>query len=121
MQQSIVEGMSGQAALEVINGNFTELYGALTFPVKLPGLNANTTYAVPANAFISEIDILATSGAPSVNIGTTPNGTDILDVTQPANFAHAEVEAYYAASAPMYITISGGTISFRMLITLNYF
>lgn len=120
-QESITEYMSGQDALEVINSNFTELYGALFFPTRLPGISTNTTFVVPADGYVDSIDITASSGTPTISIGSTPNGTDIVASQQPGTFSHNIGPWYYPAATTWYITVSGGAINIRINMQTGYF
>lgn len=120
-QGLIVLNMTGEAALEVINGNFTELYENLPTTYKLPGIAVNTQQAIDANTMIKEISLSGTAGAPVVRIGTTPNGEDILPDTQVGNSLPILQRVYFPNAGNLYFTISDGTVSIRIEYQGNYY
>lgn len=113
--------MTGQAALNVINGNFTELYGNLQPPVKLLGVNANTQQAIPAGAKVVGISISGTAGAPVLRIGITANGTEILPDTSIGNSQDVQPDEYFQNAGNLYFTLSGGTVNIRIDIIPNFY
>jgi hypothetical protein len=113
-QQTVNNGDTGLNARNKINGNFTELYGAIVQPLKLPGVSANTTQAINANTFIQSISLSATSGTPTIRIGTTANGTDVMLDTKPGSFTQTTIQRYFSAAATLYITVTGGTVNIRI-------
>jgi hypothetical protein len=120
-QGLIVANMSGQAALDVINNNFTELYNSIPVVLRLKNVLANTQQAIAANTKIVTIDIAGIAGAPTMRIGLTPNGTEIMDDTPIGNLVPV-VPDYYAADASiLYFTIAGGTVNIRIGLILNFF
>lgn len=104
-----------------LNQMFNDLYGALSFPTKLEGISANTTWIVPPNSKIIGIDLSATSGNPTVSIGTTPAGSDIVASVQPGTYSPNPQELYFATATTIYITVSGGTLNIRINLFSNYF
>jgi hypothetical protein len=121
MAQVIINnGDSGLIARTALNGMFTELYGALILPLKLTGLNANTQQNFAANSYIQSIHLLRTAGTPTIRIGTTPNGTDILPDTSPADYAEIIENFYCQNLTTLYITISGGTVNVRFGVVNNF-
>jgi hypothetical protein len=124
-QQYISIGITGQQAQDIINGNFTELYNGATKLVKYSNQSANFTATIPANAYAWKIFLQLQSGSPTVRIGTTPNGTDILpdvSVTSsdcPGNSSEIPVKT---SSYPLYFTITGtGAINATIFEILNVF
>lgn len=121
-QQFIIVGTTGGTdAAAIINGNFSELYGALQPPVKLNGVNVNTQQPLLANSKVIEIDMSGTAGAPLVRIGLTPNGQEILPDTLIGNSQPVEPGYYSQNGDTLYFTVTGGTISVRMVIINNYY
>lgn len=122
MSQIIINnGDSGLVVRNALNQMFTELYGAIVSPVKLPGVNSNTTQVISSDTFVEAIYLTATSGTPTVRIGTTPNGQEICPDVQPGSFQTVFVQQYFAVSTTLYITLSGGTINVRFDLTNNFF
>lgn len=122
MQGFIVLNMTGEDALNVINNNFTELYGSVPLPIKLPGQAANFQVAIPANTMITGISLSATAGAPSITIGITAGGTEILPETAIGNSQPIQ-PVYYAQNAiVLYFTFTQpGSISARVDVIKNYY
>lgn len=119
---NINNGESGLNVRNALNSMFTELYGSVVVPVKLPGLSGNSTFTVPANSYLGIISAATVSGAPVLRIGTTANGQDILADQLVGTLAQAQANLYCAADTVLYFTITGGgTINIRMDILNNYF
>lgn len=122
-QQIINNEESGLNVRNAINQNFTELYGSLLVPVKIPGISSNTNQALGSNVFLSRITVTRISGGATLRIGTTPNGQDLLSDTVISGFMPIQEDMYFAAVSTIYFTFSGsaGTINVRMDIIPNYF
>lgn len=122
MAQQIVQNQeSGLNARNAINDNFTELYGVSNLPVKLIAVNANTTVDFQAGSYISGVSIVPVSGSPIINIGTTPNGGQIINnaITE---FEFIEPGVYFTSLTTIYITFTGtGSVSIRFDYIPNYF
>ena len=124
MSQVIINnGDSGLITRENLNNMFTELYGALLVPIKLEGVTGGTTQAIAANTFVQQISLITVSGSPTIRIGTTPNGTDILPDTTSATISLTTLQQYFASAKTFYITMSSGsgTVNIRMDVIENYF
>lgn len=121
-QQFVTIGESGTAARNAINGNFSELYSSMVLPLKLPGVAANTTLDIPANSYIGDIFLSDATGNPTIRIGTTPNGQEILPDIAPGSFSQITLQKYFAADTTLYITITGGgTLNIRIGIMYNFY
>lgn len=116
-----VDVTNGEQAADIINGNFTELYNSLTVPIKLKNVQANTQQAIAANTKVLTIDISGTAGSPTLRIGTTPNGIEIMDDTEIGNSQPVNVDLYFPDAGTIYFTLSGGTVSIRIAVILNFF
>lgn len=110
-QQFIVLDITGQAALDVINDNFTELYDAITPPIIVVDMAANTNIVMPANSYIDKIIIIPQSGSPVLNIGLTGNGGEILNTMAITGFLPVLVQEYFAPATDFYFTLIGGIIN----------
>lgn len=122
-QQILTIGETGQNALNAINNNFTELYGALVIPIKIIGATATRTQAILANTFVSKIFLSATSGNPTLRIGTTPNGVDIMPDTVIGNMNEVDWSNYYLNAGTIYFTwsIGPGTVNIRINVLTNFY
>lgn len=124
MAQIIINnGDSGLTVRNALNSMLTELYAAIIVPIKIPGVSVNAIQALPANVFIEQISIVPVSGSPTIRIGTTPNGTNILADTVISSFQAVLVQSYLASSSNLYITFSAGSgvLNFRIDTLNNYF
>lgn len=124
MSQKILNnGESGLIIRGKINDNFTELYGSLTIPVKIPGISSNTTQVIASNVFLSRITISRISGGCTLRIGTSPNGEQLLSDTLIDGFIPVQEDVYFADTSTIYFTFSGaaGLVNVRMDIIPNYF
>jgi hypothetical protein len=120
-QQIINNGESGLVVRNKLNLMFAELYGALVLPLKLPGINTNTQQVISADSFVQSIYISSTIGNPSIRIGITPNGEEILPEIQPGSFTQVTVEQYFSGDTNFYISISGGTVNIRFGLISKFY
>jgi hypothetical protein len=122
MAQIIIQnGQSGLVVRNALNAMYTELYGAIVLPLKLPGITGNTQQIIPVDTFLQAIYMTATAGTPTVRIGTTPNGTEISPDVQPGAFQSVIVQQYFASGTTLYITMSGGTLNFRFDVIADFY
>jgi hypothetical protein len=121
-QQIVNNGDSGAVARSKINSMFTEVYSALVLPIKIPGINANITQVIPANTWLESILVRTASGTPTIRVGTTPNGTDVMPDTQPGATSEVLVQEYFPTDTTLYITISGtGSVNMRLNTVNNVY
>lgn len=123
-QQFIVDNMTGQQALDVLNGNFTELYGSIITAFKIPGQNATFQLSIPGNTKVHTIDIGLANGSPAgtVRIGTDPNGTEYTeDISPTAKGLEVSIEEYFPVQTILYITIVTAIYNFRVNQEENFF
>lgn len=124
MQQIINNGDSGLSVRNALNSMFAELYGGVVIPLKISGITGNTQVSIPANSWVNQISLIATSGTPTVRIGITANGEEIMpDYTMSTNEAFPLVmQKYFPEDTPLYITITGATsIKLRIDLITNYY
>lgn len=121
MQVVINNNDSGLLTRTNLNNMFQELYGAIFIPIKLENLAANTNQGIAANTYVYQVSLNKVSGTPVVRIGTTANGTDILDDTEVGSFNQALIQQYFGTANTFYITLSGGVINVRFDVNNNFF
>lgn len=123
-QQYILIGISGETALEVINGNFTELYGTLNPPFKYKLANQSFAQAISANVMVTTISITNISSSPTLRIGITPNGQEILGDIAITNTIIVTAQQYFLTAGIIYFTWTSGNFSgivnIRMDVINNY-
>lgn len=125
MAQVIIQ--NGQSGLYVrtvaLNPMFTELYGAITVPIRLPNTSSNIAIDnIPADTFINDIAILVNSGSPTIRIGITPGGNEILDDFQFTTFNYIQTQYLITSLSNIYITfVSGsGNVNIRIDPIYNF-
>jgi hypothetical protein len=120
-QIPINNGQTGLVVRNALNDMFTEIYDSISSPLRLNGINSNTQKLIPANTFLQGIYIRATEGAPTLRIGTTPNGQEICPDVQPGDFLSVLVQQYVNGGLSLYFTLSGGRINVRFDAIQKFF
>lgn len=122
-QQLITLGERGDTALAAINGNFTELYGNITQPLKFRAQSVNFTTTIPGNTYVAAIFVALSAGGPvTVRIGTAPNGTELSeDMTPDGTGLEVDVKENFPADTLIYFTITGGTVNIRINVIPNFY
>lgn len=122
MQTTINNNDTGLVVRTALNNMFTELYGNISVPKKLTNVAGNTTYLIVANTFVSSIEATSIGGTPTLRIGTTANGTEMLEDTVIGAFQNVRTDQYFTASQLLYFTVTGaGTLNIRIDQINNYF
>lgn len=122
-QQLILNGESGLDVRNSLNEMFFELYASITVPIKLSAIAGNTAIDnVPADTFINDIAILVNSGSPTIRIGITPGGNEILDDFQFTTFNFLVTQYLITSLSNIYITfVSGsGNVNIRIDPIYNF-
>ncbi len=88
---------------------------------KETGKATSYTKSFPANSKLESVDIKKTAGTPTVTIGTTLGGDEIMPATAISNVTLSPIIYYFSALTTVYITISGGTVSLNWNYYENYF
>lgn len=119
----INNGDSGLTVRTALNSMTQELYDSITVPIRMKNIQANAMQAIAADTQVLKVSVVGTAGAPTIRIGTTPNGTEILpDTAIGAQFPPIIAEQYFGAAGNVYITFSAaGTILVRIDVILNYY
>lgn len=122
--QVINNNEQGGSVRTKLNNMFTELYNAIPIPLKLQGLTANTQQVIPANSWIGHLFLIAVTGTPTLRIGTTPNGTDIMgDTVINSSMQELTLDQYFENQTTLYFTFVSGTgnVNVRIDIINNFF
>lgn len=117
----INDGDSGLTVRTNLNSMLQELYNNLPSVIAIKNANVNTNQVIAANSKVTTIDLAGVGGAPTVRIGLTPNGQEILPDTQIGNLQPVVPDYYSANGDTLYFTISGGVVNIRIGLILNYF
>ena len=77
----------------------------------------NTSIIIPANTWVISIAAKANSGAETVNIGTTPGGSDLASglVLNTTTYKTVNVNQFYPAGQTIYITGAVGSVTYNVL------
>jgi hypothetical protein len=103
---------------------FFELYGTINPPFKYVDANQNFSQDLSANVMVTTISITNISSAPTLRIGTTPNGQEILSDLVITNTIIVTAQQYFIAGGTVYFTWTSGNFSgivnIRMDVINNY-
>lgn len=123
-QQFLYNHEQGLLFRTALNQMFTELYSAAgTLPIQLPNTSSNIAVDnIPADTFINDIAILVNSGSPTIRIGITPGGNEILDDFQFTTFNYIQTQYLITSLSNIYITfVSGsGNVNIRIDPIYNF-
>lgn len=95
--------------------------GSLLKITKQTGKSADTTFSVDANTKLLSIDFKVTSGTPTIKVGTSSGGDDLIYEETLTQSAMREAIHYFDSVGTIYIAISGGTVSINVVTLINYF
>lgn len=121
-QKFIFLGQSGESALETINGNFFELYASLNPPIKASNVSGDVFQAIQANTFVTNIYLTPTVGTPTLRVGITPGGSELLDDTVIEFMQPINANQLFTVIGALYFTFSGsvGAIDIRIDLIPNF-
>jgi hypothetical protein len=94
--------------------------GAGGVPLKISNITGAFQQSIPGDSWFEKISITQYSGTPSVQIGTTLGGSDILGVTPITSLLPILMQEYLPSDTIFYFTITGGNINLRFDFTINY-
>ena len=78
------------------------------------------TFDIPADTYIYQIFSDIVLSTPSISVGTTLGGVDIVPNTLISNATLPIVTKYFATATTLYFTPTGGTANFRLDVGYNY-
>lgn len=105
-QAFILDGQGGLPARDIINNNFSELFGAGQFPIKIANVGGSFTIDIPANSWLTSIYISPLLGTPNISIGYEPAGGEIIDSLDITQFTPISVQQYFDVDAVLYFTFN---------------
>lgn len=86
--------------------------------------NSDYNFALDAGVKLENIDFEWQASSPLIKIGTTPGGTEIslAELSVPNNdYLVVNIDKIMTATTTIYISISGGTVNFKITYRTNYF
>jgi hypothetical protein len=113
MKITINNGDSGLDVRNALNSMFYELYANTIVPVKFLNQTGAFTQVIPANTWVERIIVLPQSGTPTIEIGTTLDGSDVLSPTLIGNSLPLMIQEYFTNETVLYFTVSGGNVNLR--------
>ena len=121
--EQINNGQKGLSVRNALNSMLAQLYASISMPLKLANVSSNTQQVIPANTFLQAVSVSVSviSGTPTINIGTTGNGGEVIPTSELSGFTKFQIDQYFAAQQTLYITITGGTVSIRMDVLNSYY
>lgn len=81
----------------------------------------DTTVTIPANTWVTSIAAKSAGASETINIGTTPGGTDIASGLSINNtgFTSVAVNKFYSQDQIIYITGATGSVTYNVLTSVN--
>lgn len=123
-QQLIQNSESGLDVRNALNGMFTEIYGLLSGqqPIKIQGASGNLSQAILANTYVVDMQIRPLSGTPTLRVGLTPNGQEIMVDTVINDAQPVVIQLYFSTAGLLYFTWTSGIgqVNIRINIISNY-
>ena len=96
------------------------LRGSGNVPLKLRNISANFSQVLPIDSWVDQFSISVVSGTPTIKIGLTPNGNEIIDTQIITSLLAVSIENYISVDTTYYFTISGGVVKIRFDFQINY-
>jgi hypothetical protein len=103
------------------NSNFDELYASIASPTILLNQTGSFSQGIAAKTWLEKLVIVPQLGSPSIKIGTTSGGNEIIDTTVVGSFLPVLIQQYYASLTTLYFTVSGGNANIRFDQTLQFY
>ena len=94
--------------------------GVGNVPLKLKNLSVSTPQMLPGDSWIESMFFTIASGSPSIKIGLTSNGNEILDTTLVSGLPPVMIQTHILSDTIYYFSISGGSVNIRIDFTINY-
>ena len=104
-----------------INDNFDELYAQIPTPTILLNQSGSFTQGIATKTWLEKLVITPQVGTPTVKIGTTEGGNEILDTILVGDYLPVAIQKYFAAGVTLYFTAASGNINIRFDQTLQFF
>lgn len=89
-------------------------------PLLLTDKTDSQPIGIDANTWVEKISFKTVSGNPTIRIGTSPNGTDIIKDILVNSSLPVIIQNHYLVQTSIYITISGGNVNIRVDFIKNY-
>lgn len=116
--ESVLEEVTQVGDIEV-----NEEHVGYTQTLNLLQAMATQEQTVPDNTLLNSVSLFPAQGTPTIRIGTTDGGNEILDDTEVVAFQKIELDKYFADETILYVTTTAGAglVNVRMDVSRNYF
>ncbi len=97
--------------------------GVVSPPITVVALQNQTgafTLALPANTYVYQIFAQILLSTPSIIVGTTVGGNDVVHTTIVNNAILTLLKQYFSAATTLYFTVTGGSVNLRIDEGLNF-
>jgi hypothetical protein len=91
--------------------NFNELYAAIVTPTILMNFTGTFTQGIPVKTWVEKLIVVPQIGSPSIKIGITEGGNEILDTTVIGDSLPVFIQQYYPTGKTLYFVVSGGNVN----------
>lgn len=117
-----------QVIVQVPNGagwitsrmNFNDfIAGVAGAPIRGYNQSGNFNFPIPANTLVTSAYVFIVSGIPTVQIGITDMGTEILEPTLLSDDTPISISQKYSSSGNIYFYVTEGEVDVRLDITPN--
>ena len=113
-------GDPARTAFTKVNANFSELYAQIPVPTILVNQTGSVQQSITSNTWIDKIVVTPQIGTPSIMIGTTSGGSDLLANTLVGSSLVQMIQSLYLSGVNLYFTITSGNINIRIDNIPNY-
>ena len=113
-------GDPARTAFTKVNANFSELYAQIPVPTILVNQTGSVQQSITSNTWIDKIVVTPQIGTPSIMIGTTSGGAEILENTLVGSSLVQLIQSLYLSGVNLYFTITSGNVNIRIDNIPNY-
>ena len=94
-----------------VNVNFTELYAAIPTLNYLLNQTGSFSQAIAEKTWLEKLIIVPQLGTPTIKIGTTSGGNEILDTTIIGDSLPVLIQQYSGTGTTLYFTVASGNVN----------
>ena len=113
-------GDPARTAFTKVNANFSELYAQIPVPTILVNQTGSVQQSITSNTWIDKIVVTPQIGTPSIMMGTTSGGNDLLANTLVGSSLVQLIQSLYLSGVNLYFTITNGNVNIRIDNIPNY-
>lgn len=111
----------GSVVRNALNSMFTEIYSMFpTAPIILLNQTGSFSQAIAIKTWLEKLVIVPRLGTPTIKIGTTSGGNEIIDTTLVGDFLPVMIQQYYATGITLYFTVASGNVDINFDSTVIF-